>query len=87
LPKHHRRAFLLRYLFELSSEDGAKRCGLRCTATYDTWTFEARKRLKHQVGYPAWIADSPTKRTCRGTRQYVWKDDRNDPHRRDERHD
>jgi DNA-directed RNA polymerase specialized sigma24 family protein len=45
LPFNYRRAILLKYLFEKTSEEGAGRCGVT-VAKYNTWVYQGRLRLR-----------------------------------------
>jgi DNA-directed RNA polymerase specialized sigma24 family protein len=79
LPKNYRRAFILKYVLQKSSAEGAERCGLRSVATFCTWSYQARKLLREQLRTNDWLVARPNKIVWRDRRNYIWKDDRNNP--------
>jgi DNA-directed RNA polymerase specialized sigma24 family protein len=74
LPKNPRRGFILKYVLHKSSEEGAKRCGLKSVATFDTWVHRARTLLREQLDPRDWLDEWPTKRFSRERRNYFWSE-------------
>jgi DNA-directed RNA polymerase specialized sigma24 family protein len=54
LPKNPRRAFILKYWFDKSSVEGARRCRV-CVATFNTWTHQARTLLRRGLDPDDWL--------------------------------
>jgi DNA-directed RNA polymerase specialized sigma24 family protein len=53
LPFNYRRAILLKYWFEVTTEEGAERCGV-CIATYNTWVYQGRLGLRERLAGWDW---------------------------------